>query len=129
MLPVGRFIACGPIGSVAASLAVLASSTAPGLALPMAGFFLFGFGPILWTIGQTTLRQSVTPQAMLGRVSALFMMAAFGARPVGAALGGLVGSTLGLHWALALAAAGFAVQAGIILLSKIPGLRALPEMA
>jgi predicted MFS family arabinose efflux permease len=128
-VPIGRFIACGPIGSVAGALAVLASWVAPGAALPLLGFFLFGFGPILWTIGQTTLRQSVTPQALLGRVSALFMMAAYGARPVGAALGGLVGATVGLQWALALAALGFAAQAAIILLSRIPGLRALPEAA
>jgi hypothetical protein len=31
-------------------------------------FFLFGVGPIVWTITSTTLRQSVTPHAMLGRV-------------------------------------------------------------
>lgn len=30
-------------------------------------FFLFGAGPIVWTITTTTLRQSITPGAMLGR--------------------------------------------------------------
>jgi MFS family permease len=128
-VPIGRFIVCGPLGSVAGAAALLGSWAVPGPALPVLGYFLFGFGPILWTIGQTTLRQAVTPQAMLGRVSALFMMAAYGARPVGAALGGLVGATLGLEWALALVALGFAAQAGIVLLSGIPGLRTLPEAA
>ena len=41
-------------------------------------FFLFGAGPILWTISQTTLRQTVTPGALLGRVSALVMAATAG---------------------------------------------------
>ncbi len=127
-LTVGRFIACGPLGSVAGAMLLLSSWELPGLALPLAGYFLFGFGPILWTIGQTTLRQAVTPPELLGRVSALFMMAAYGARPIGAALGGLVGATLGLEWALALAAFGFVVQAGIILRSRIPAMRALPEL-
>jgi len=132
-LAVGRFIASGPLASVAAGLLLLARWAAPGLGAPallapMLGFFLFGFGPILWTIGQTTLRQAVTPQAMLGRVSALFMMAGYGARPVGAALGGLVGTTLGLQWALGLSALGFILQAGIILASRIPTLRLLPEI-
>ncbi len=128
-LAVGRFIVCGPLGSLAAALAMVASIGRPGLVWPMVSYFLFGFGPILWTIGQTTLRQAVTPQAMLGRVSALFMMVGFGARPLGAALGGLVGEMAGLGWAIGLAAMGFGVQAVIVLLSTIPGLKALPEPA
>jgi predicted MFS family arabinose efflux permease len=128
-MAVGRFIVCGPLGSVAGAVLLLASWLLPGIALPLVGYFLFGFGPILWTIGQTTLRQAVTPPDLLGRVSALFMMAAFGARPIGAALGGFVGATLGLDWALALSAGGFVVQAGIILLSRIPDLEVLPDMA
>ena len=76
--------------------------------LPAVSFFLFGAGPILWTIAQTTLRQAVTPGPMLGRVSALVTMATFGARPLGAALGGLVGATWGPAACIALAAAGFA---------------------
>jgi len=126
-LPIGRFIVCGPLGSVAASAAMLASAAVPGLGFPLLSFFLFGFGPILWTIGQTTLRQALTPHAMLGRVSALFVMVSFGARPVGAMLGGFVGATFGLDWAIALAAAGFVVQAVIVLASQIPALRTLPE--
>lgn len=126
-MPVGRFIVCGPLGSVAAIAVMLASRAHPGLALPLVSFFLFGLGPILWTIGQTTLRQALTPPAMLGRVSALFMMAGFGARPIGAALGGLVGERYGLDWAILLAGAGFVVQAGIVLMSPIAALRQMPE--
>jgi hypothetical protein len=128
-MTIGRFIACGPLGSVAAILVMLASRAHPGLALPMLSFFLFGYFPIMWTIGQTTLRQAVTPQAMLGRVSALFMMVGFGARPVGAALGGFVGASYGLDWAMLLATFGFVVQAVIVLASPIPALRALPALA
>jgi len=38
----------------------------------------------------TTLRQSVTPPRLLGRVTAINILS-YGARPVGAALGALVG--------------------------------------
>jgi predicted MFS family arabinose efflux permease len=92
-------------------------------------FFLFGFGPILWTIGQTTLRQAVTPPAMLGRVSALVTMATAGARPAGAALGGAVAAGWGMEAALAVAAAGFCVQALIIVASPVRDLAVLPEAA
>ena len=57
------------------------------------GFFLLGAGPILWVISTTTLRQSVTPPRLLGRVSAINIMA-YGARPLGAGLGALVGGAV-----------------------------------
>jgi predicted MFS family arabinose efflux permease len=122
----GWLIATGPLVSVAAAAAMLGSVTVPGPWLPGLAFFLFGAGPIVWTIAQTTLRQAVTPAAMLGRVSALMTMATAGARPLGAALGGAVGAGWGMEAALAVAAAGFAVQAAIILASPVRGLVAQP---
>ncbi|MCW3475446.1 MFS transporter [Limobrevibacterium gyesilva] len=125
----GTLIASGPAASVAAAAAMAASTALPFAILPMLGFFLFGVGPILWTIGQTTLRQAVTPPHMLGRVSALVMMATAGARPIGAALGGLVGEMIGLEAAILLAAAGFVAQWLVIVASPVPRLHALPEPA
>lgn len=126
-LRLGLVIALGPLVSVAAAAAMSGSLLVPGAALPVLAFFLFGAGPILWTIGQTTLRQAVTPAPLLGRVSALMMMATAGARPVGAAIGGLVGAAEGPALCIGLAAAGFVIQALIILASRVPRLDALPE--
>lgn len=122
----GTLVALGPLSSVVAALCMLASLRWPGMALPGLGFLLFGAGPILWTIGTTTLRQAVTPTAMLGRVSALVMMATAGARPLGAALGGLVGTLAGTPSAIGLAAALFAVQAAVIVASPVPRLATVP---
>jgi MFS family permease len=127
-LPFGLVIALGPLGSVAAAAAMAGSIAVAGPVLPAVSFFLFGAGPILWTIAQTTLRQAVTPPALLGRVSALMTMATTGARPVGAALGGLIGARYGTHACVILAASGFVLQAAIILLSAVPGLATVPEM-
>jgi hypothetical protein len=88
-------------------------------------FFLFGAGPILWTISSTTLRQTVTPQAMLGRVSAIFLTVNMGARPLGAAIGAAVGAQWGAAACLLLALAGFGLQAAVICLSPV---RALPQL-
>ncbi len=125
-MSIGKFITLGPIGSLLGVLVVVGSRFVPGIAVPLAGFFIFGIGPIWWTIGQTTLRQSLTTPALLGRVSALFMVASFGARPIGAAIGGLVGETFGLDAAMTLAAVGFSLQMLIVLISPIPSLRRLP---
>ena len=123
---IGLFIVLGPIGSLAGVLIIVSSRFMPGLALPLIGFFVFGVGPIMWTIGQTTLRQALTPTALLGRVSALFIVVSFGARPIGAALGGLIGSKIGLDAAMTTAAVGFALQLAIVLASPLPRLKVLP---
>ena len=53
---------------IAAALFLLAPS-GNGFAFAAAGHFLIGFGPMLWLICQTTVRQLVTPAPMLGRVA------------------------------------------------------------
>ncbi len=123
----GRAIQFGPAVSVLAAATMVATLAVPSGWLAGASFFLFGAGPIIWTITSTTLRQSVTPGAMLGRVSSVFLTVNAGSRPLGAALGGLVGAQWGEAACLWLALAGFALQAWIILASSLSGLQRLPE--
>ena len=87
-----------------------------------------GAGPILWVISTTTLRQTITPPALLGRVSAIYL-AAYGARPIGAAIGALIGATWGAETCLVVAALGFLAQAVVILASSVPHLARQPQMA
>ncbi len=66
---------------------------------------------------------------MLGRVTAIFLAVNMGVRPVGAALGGWVGESVGLQACLWLALAGFIVQAVFITASAVRGLQRLPATA
>lgn len=125
-LPFGRTVLLGPMVSVAAALVMVATLLWPSGMLAAAAFFLFGVGPIVWTISSTTLRQTVTPQPVLGQVSAIFLTVNTGARPVGAALGGLIGAQFGDGACLVAAAVGFVVQAAVIAGSPMRTLRALP---
>lgn len=125
-LSFGPAIVFGPVVSVAAMAVMAATLGWPNGALAGLSFFLFGFGPIVWTITSTTLRQTVTPGAMLGRVSALFLTVNTGARPLGAALGGLVGARWGEAACLWLALAGFALQLAVIAASPVRTLARLP---
>lgn len=125
-LPFGGAILLGPFVSVAASLVMVLSLWWPTGVLAALSFFLFGVGPIIWTISSTTLRQTVTPVAVLGQVSAIFLTVNTGARPLGAALGGLIGATWGEPACLVVAAIGFVVQAVIITGSRVRTLRQLP---
>lgn len=123
----GRAIQLGPVVSVLASAAMAASLLFPTGALAALSFFLFGAGPIIWTITTTTLRQSITPRRMLGRVSSVFLSANAGARPLGAALGGAAGAAWGEAACLLLSLAGFTLQAAVILFSRVTRLHTLPQ--
>jgi predicted MFS family arabinose efflux permease len=128
-LPFGTVVVLGPLCSVLAMATMAASLLWPTGLLAGLSFFLFGAGPILWTISSTTLRQTVTPQAMLGRVSAIFLTVNMGARPLGAAIGAAVGAQWGAAACLLLALAGFGLQAAVICLSPVRGLPQLPPHA
>ena len=130
-LPPFATLIFGPVVSViAAGLFLVASSADPsvsGFACAAAGHFLVGFGPMLWLICQITVRQLVTPAPLMGRVNATLQTAIYGVRPLGALAGGLVAAHAGLHAALLLVAAAFALSTLVIVLSPLARLRALPE--
>ncbi|HEV7305265.1 MFS transporter [Ensifer sp.] len=128
-IPFGAMIVLGPLGGLAAALVMLATIWTPLGILAGLSFFLFGAGPVLWSIATLTLRQAVTPNAMLGRVSAFVTTATFGARPIGAAVGALVATRFGVEACLAVAGLGFLIQFLVIIVSRVPHLRALPETA
>jgi predicted MFS family arabinose efflux permease len=126
-LPFGTVIALGPVTGFVAAVVLALTTRLPSPLLAGLGFFLLGVGPILWVISTTTLRQSVTPPRLLGRVSAINIMS-YGARPVGAALGALVGGLYGAEACLYLAVAIFGAQALVILISPAVSLARQPEM-
>jgi predicted MFS family arabinose efflux permease len=126
-LSVGTAIVAGPAVSVAAAGLMMATVAMPSAMLVGLAFFLFGAGPLVWTVSTTTLRQAVAPDFMLGRVSALFLMASTGARPIGAAFGGLIGAGFGPTTCIVVASCGFVVQLAVIVCSPVPRLVRLPD--
>ena len=126
-VPFGTVIGLGPVTGFIASIVMALTTLVPSSLLAGLSFFLLGVGPILWVISTTTLRQSVTPPTLLGRVSAINIMS-YGARPLGAALGALVGGLYGAQACLYLAAVIFAAQALVILMSPAVTLARQPDM-
>ena len=127
-LPFGTVIGLGPVTGFVASAVIALTTVFPTPLLAGLGFFLLGAGPILWVISTTTLRQSVTPPRLLGRVSAINILA-YGARPLGAGVGALVGGLFGAEACLYLAVAVFGAQMLVILMSQAVSLVRQPEMA
>ena len=125
-LPFGRAVQLGPVAGLAAAACMAATLALPSPALAALCFFLLGSGPMVWTITTTTLRQHVTPDGLLGRVSSVFLTVNAGARPIGAALGGWVGAGWGEGICLLVALAGFAIQVVVIVASPFSRLQQLP---
>jgi predicted MFS family arabinose efflux permease len=128
-LAFGRVLIIGPSCGLLASLVMVATLVAPSFWLAMLSFFLLGAGPILWVVGSTTLRQAITPERMMGRVSALNSTATYGARPLGALLGAAISARWGMDACLVAAAAAFLVQALIIVMSPAARLARIPEQS
>lgn len=121
-------LVAGPGLSVAAPVLLLAAP-AGGVALPFAALFLVGFGPMMWLICQTGIRQIVTPPAMLGRVGAVLQVAIYGVRPLGALAGGALAAAHGPAAGIWLAGAGFVASVLVVLASDLAGLRRMPPAA
>jgi len=126
LLPFGTVILIGPAAGLAAAAVMALTIWIPSAALAGLSFFLFGAGPILWTIGTTTLRQAVTPGTLLGRASATITMATMGSRPIGAAIGAFVGGAYGAETCLLVPVLGFLIQALVIARSPVPRLARVP---
>lgn len=126
-LAFGTVIGLGPVAGFLAAVVMALTTVVPTPWLAGLSFFLLGVGPILWVISTTTLRQSVTPPRLLGRVSAINIMS-YGARPLGSALGAIVGGLYGAEMCLYLAVAIFGAQAIVILASPAVSLVRQPDM-
>ncbi|PZW41318.1 putative MFS family arabinose efflux permease [Humitalea rosea] len=110
-------------------LAPLLLVTVPGVAGGFLAQLMLGFGPMLWLVTQTSIRQLLTPAALQGRVAATMQVALYGVRPLGALAGGALAASFGPGAAIGLAGlvflASFAVAAG----SALARLRAMPLAA
>ncbi len=61
------------------------------------GFALGGYAIVLWNVVTVSLRQTIVPDRLLGRVNASYRLLAWGTIPIGGALGGVVAEAFGLR--------------------------------
>ncbi len=85
--------------------------------------FVFGIGLTIFRIGQVSLRQSLTPDALQGRMNATLNMLSWGIVPLGGLMGGALGGVIGLPFTLVLAAVGEMLSVSWLLFSPVRGIR------
>ncbi len=116
--------------------ALLPLALAPaGTAVPVlvALLALFGFAAglanVIYNVAQVSLRQAITPARMQGRMNATMRWFVWGTIPIGAILGGVLGSLVGVREAVLIGIAGVVSAILPVLVSPVRAVRALPAAA
>jgi predicted MFS family arabinose efflux permease len=137
---VGAFLA-GPLvaryGLGATICGAILVSSAASVLLPLAAGPLVVALPIIllaqisdvartvFSINELSLRQTITPDQLLGRMNATFNQLPMAAGLIGTLAGGVLGQTLGLRSAIAIGVVGVLFASGWLFFSPIRRLRAV----
>jgi MFS family permease len=145
----GLLLTAGAVGALAGSFAIPRIEAALGRSRTLLVAFLcfglanvapdlttnpFGAGALMaigglaavsWNVVTVSLRQRIAPDQLLGRVNAGYRLLAWGAMPVGAFLGGVLGDLIGVRAVFFVSAAAVAVF--VPLLISVVSERSLAE--
>jgi len=124
----GRTMAVTTIGVSGGPLILLIPHRASALALVVlvAAQLIYGCSISIFNVNAITLRQVLTPMRLLARMNATYRMLLFGALPVGALAGGLLGGAVGLRAALVIALIALTSPLLWIFFSPVFRLREMP---
>jgi len=74
---------------------------------------VFGVHAVVWGIVSTTTRQLATPDALMGRVNSVYLLASVGGAAIGSALGGVLAQRYGLAAPFAIAFVAMVVMTAV----------------
>ncbi|WP_143168581.1 MFS transporter [Amycolatopsis australiensis] len=83
------------IGLIAAGL--LLAGFAWSIPVVAVAYAAGAFGIMLWNVQAVVIRQRLIPRELMGLATSSYRLIGWGAGPIGAALGGLLGSVLGVR--------------------------------
>ena len=98
------------------------------VSLLFAAEFLSGLGVMVLDITAASIKAALVPDRLRARVSGAYMLVNYGVRPIGALVGGALGSWIGLRPTLWIASVGAVTGVLWLLPSPILRLRELPEV-
>jgi MFS family permease len=132
----GTRFGIGPViitGTViaAAGLGIVAFASGSTLAKAMffaAAEFVSGVGIMAFDVNLNAVQTSVTPDDLRSRSSGAFSTVNYGVRPIGAVVGGILGTTIGVRPTLALAAVGMALSCLWLIASPIRAVRKMEQL-
>lgn len=119
------------LGSVAlTTLGALAIPLAPpSFPMPVLVFALaaMGFAAVTYNVTQVSLRQTITPERLQGRMNAAMRWVVWGTIPLGSLVGGVIAQAFGLHTALWIGAIGALCAILPIALTSVRSIQEMPQ--
>jgi MFS family permease len=90
------------------------------------GWLVYSFGAVVYNIAQVSFRQAICPDRLLGRMNASVRFMVWGTIPLGALVGGVLGTLIGIRPTMWVGAVGMMFAALPLLFSPLRKLRDLP---
>lgn len=103
---------------IASAVVPLAQGLFPEVWVFATGAVVFGFAAVIWNVITVSLRQTIIPDDLLGRVNSVYRFLGWGSMPLGALIGGVLADSFGLR-------APFLVGGAVMLLALLPAARVL----
>jgi Na+/melibiose symporter-like transporter len=128
----GRAIPLAAIATVpGGALLPLAGTEMDGWQVPavpalIASSFVFTFWVVVYNVTQVSFRQRLCPKPLLGRMNASIRFFVWGTMPVGAFIGGVLGTAWGIRPVLWLSVLGYLIAVLPVLFSPLIRMRDLP---
>lgn len=117
-LRAGRTMA---IANLVATIPMVLPGLVPSLWVTGVTYFVASVGVLVWNVLVVSLRQSIIPGRLLGRVHGSWRTILWGSMPVGSVLGGLLGRvSLELPWIVGGAVASVVAILGFRFISRLP---------
>jgi MFS family permease len=129
-LGVGRtIIGAAFIGGPMFLLAAFAPHGSAALAILAPAVFVGSFANVAYNVTQDSLRQTITPERIQGRMNSVMRFIVWGTIPAGALLGGALATWIGLKQTLIVGGIGCCLPFLPVLFSRVREIGAMPEPA
>jgi MFS family permease len=123
-------IAAGTIACLSPLLFLFAHGPdAPSVAVLAGALLVHGVSVAVGNVNAVALRQSITPNRLLGRMNASYRLLTYGAIPLGSLLGGALASAFGIRMALVTGLACLPLAVSWLVFSPVMRLRDLSDAA
>jgi MFS family permease len=131
----GAWLGPGPLVIYSSALTSLAAFCFPlvssangfGIVCLTTAYFALSAGGAAVTVFAWTIRQSLTPNKLLGKMNGAFRFCVTGIMPFGALLGGWLGGIIGIRQTLVVAATGLLASCVVASYSQLRSLKKLPK--
>ncbi len=97
------------------------------LALLIPAFIVGGLSNVIYNVTQVSLRQAITPERIQGRMNSVMRFIVWGTIPLGAIIGGVLATSIGVQETLIVSGVGCFLPFLPVLFSPVRGIREMPE--